>query len=120
MKANVFDLFEEKKFLELSNKMKYFSFNDWSLNHYKSTGSSGWETEGPGFEPQRLLATFDPRLPQKIKKYSQPYSMPLMIHFARRTLKDKKILMESLLGEIKKNSSVRFIYCVSLYSSSLS
>jgi len=27
--------------------------------------ASGWESEGPGFEPGQLQATFDPRLPKK-------------------------------------------------------
>jgi len=53
--------------------------------------ASGWESKLSGFKPRRLQATFDPRLPKKIlQKYSQPYSVPLMIDFARRTLKDLK------------------------------
>jgi len=51
--------------------------------------ASGWESEGQGFEPRLLQATFDSRLP-KTAKYSQPYSVFLMIDFARRTLKKGK------------------------------
>jgi len=29
--------------------------------------ASGWESEGPGFEPQWLQATFDLRLPKTAK-----------------------------------------------------
>jgi len=51
--------------------------------------ASGWEPEGWGFEPWRLKATFDHGLQIKIQqKYSQPDSVPLIIYFKRRTLKD--------------------------------
>jgi len=49
----------------------------------------GWESEGPELKPRWLQATFVPGLPKIIQqKYSQPYSVPLMIDFARCTLKD--------------------------------
>jgi len=48
---------------------------------------SGWESEDPGFTPWWIQATFDPGCQ---KKYSQPYNVPLMIDFARHTLKIKK------------------------------
>jgi len=54
--------------------------------------ASGWLSEGPGFELGRLQATFYSGLPKTAKKYSQPYSSPLMINFARRTSKDRKNL----------------------------
>jgi len=51
--------------------------------------ASRWEYEGLGFEPWQLQATSDSGLPKKsIKKYSQPYSVPLIIDFSGRTLKD--------------------------------
>jgi len=59
--------------------------------------ASGWESEGPGFKQWGLQAAFDPRLPKKIQqKYSQPYSMPLIIDFARCTL--KKIFVKKNIG----------------------
>jgi len=39
--------------------------------------SSGWESEGPGFEPRWLQATFDPGLPKKITNDSQPKTVCL-------------------------------------------
>jgi len=33
---------------------------------------SGWESERPGFVPQRLKTTFDPRSLKKITRDSQP------------------------------------------------
>jgi len=51
--------------------------------------ASGWESEGMEFKPRRLQATFDPSLPKEIQqKYSQPFSVPLMIDFAKLTFKD--------------------------------
>jgi len=32
----------------------------------------GWESEGPGFKPQRLKVTSDPGLPKKLISDSQP------------------------------------------------
>jgi len=50
--------------------------------HLQCGAASGWESEGPGFEPRQLHATFDPRLNKKAQqKYSQPFSVPLMIDF---------------------------------------
>jgi len=40
--------------------------------------ASGWEYEGPVFELQRLMATFDSGLPIKLTYHSQPNSVPLM------------------------------------------
>jgi len=46
-------------------------------------------------EPQQLQATFDSGLAKKIQqKYSQLYSVPLMIYFARQIFKDKKRVSE--------------------------
>jgi len=59
---------------------------------------SGWETEGPGFKPWWLQATFDPGFPRKSSKsYSQPDSVTLMIDFERPTLmKDFIFVLEKL------------------------
>jgi len=59
---------------------------------------SGWESESPGFEPTLVQATFDPRLPKKIQQeYSQSYSVPLIIYFAKRTLKKRDLVCEIFL-----------------------
>jgi len=52
--------------------------------------ASGWESDGLGFEPWRLQATFDPGLPKKSNKNipSLIVYVPSMIDSARRTLKD--------------------------------
>jgi len=51
--------------------------------------ASDWESEGSGFEAWRLQPTFDPVLPKiNQQKYYQPYNVPLMIDFARRTLNE--------------------------------
>jgi len=52
----------------------------------------GWESVGQGFEPQRLQATFDPRLPKKSNKwFPAKNSVPLINKkISRRTLKNKK------------------------------
>jgi len=52
--------------------------------------ASGWESDGLGFEPWRLQATFDPGLPKKSNKniLSLIVYVPSMIDSARRTLKD--------------------------------
>lgn len=44
-----------------------------------------------GFDPQHLLATFDPGLPKATNINS--LSVPLMTKFVRCTLKDKKNLL---------------------------
>jgi len=61
--------------------------------------ASSWESEGTGFEPWRLLATFDRRVAKKIQqKYSQPNGVPLKINLARHVLRKKR--------NIKKNCCV--------------
>jgi len=76
-------------------KAKYFFFNCEQTNM-----ASGWESAGPGFEPRQLQAIFDLGLP-KTAKYSQSYSVPLMIDFARRTLKKQMVLFTTLCGNKK-------------------
>jgi len=75
----------------LNSIKKFYSAHFYNIVCLECSGrvvmASGWEFEGLGFKPWRLQATFDPRLPKKTKKNSQPYSVPLMIYFARCTLK---------------------------------
>jgi len=52
--------------------------------------ASGWESEGPGFKPWRLQATFDPGLPKNQLSNSPPKKCAFneKKKFARSTIKD--------------------------------
>jgi len=49
--------------------------------------ASGWESEGPGFELGSSRQPLTLGCQKNQQKHSEPYSVPLLIDFARRTLK---------------------------------
>jgi len=89
-------------------QVKFFIFR-WFFETNQIAMASGHSIRlgiwGSRVQTPAALGNLWPRVVKKIQiKYSQPYSVPLMIYFARRTWKDKSIFSYKKTGLFNFNS----------------